>query len=133
MEREIPVGDANRLRTLAGVGEFGDIPPSLEAKFWELKNITDRVGVAIGYSDLYMLAFLDGQGSNMSKADPTVIDLWKSGKVKFDDQIQVIWRKQKVECPIKGITGNDEVVVEINGESRKIPVDKAKVLEPVDA
>src|SRR5687768_414178 len=93
LDREIPDATAAVLRTMCGLGEFAELPPKLESKYWEFRRICERDNGSVQHNDLRWLVFHLGYGKPLQReSNPTIVDLWLKGRVKREDRVLVKWR-----------------------------------------
>lgn len=130
MDRPIPDEHVAILRTLCHLGVADPLPEEIEHCYWQIKRLSDRINMRVSHDDLKWIACLKGYGEALPKeGEPTISELHRKGELKADDPLLVIWRKREIEAPFKRIAGDGQVVVEINGQERRVAADKVRVPE----
>jgi hypothetical protein len=121
------------LRQLLGLhDEDARVPDKIVEHYWALKRLHDRIGAKMDGSAMALMCYQLGHGkpNERESADPSVVELWHSKQLKYDDPVFVMWRKQEVPAVIHGL-GADGVMVQIEGQDvdRELRVDKVRVAE----
>lgn len=132
MQVDIPEPDANRLRKLCGLEDFDAIPDKLEREYWMLKRLSDRTGDAVTPSELKLLCHKLGYGKPLDReANPTVVDLFRAGKLPRESAVQIWFRNSWRDGILKNVNGVGEVIVQIDGDpdERKMEANKVRVAE----
>lgn len=130
---DVPDQHIGWLRTSLGLAENTNVPDSLIEKYWEFKNIFDRFGNGLQPRDIAMLAYAEGYGKPTAKelTPPTIVDLWRNGKVKRATPVSIVWRGKQKTGVILGVSGANLPIVLVDGDSdeRTVPVKDVSVLE----
>lgn len=132
MEVEVPEDHANILRTLCGLDEHGELPERVKKKYWDLKRLCDRIRDTMSPADLKHLAFGLGYGKPLEReANPTVVDLYRQGKLNRETPVEVQWRNGWQAAVLKRVNGQGRVIVQMDGDPAERPfeVEKVRVAE----
>lgn len=124
IERDLDENVANVLRTLCALAPDAELPASVVSKYWHLKRISDRAsGSQLSPEQLAIVVLLADEG----KAAPSdtevkfVPQLFMEGDITPGDKLDVTWRKKNHTGTFVGVTGDGQVVVEIDGSERTVP------------
>jgi hypothetical protein len=112
--------DYDILRMILSLHEEGAIiPEKVVNGYWELKRLHDRASAPLHGGVLAFMCWSLGFGKEPTKsetASPTVVQLWRDKELKHDDPVMVKYRNKLRPAVIKGVTGEDQVRVQLEDD-----------------
>lgn len=107
------------MRTALGLKDNATVPEAMIVSYWAFKNVFDRFGNGLQARDIILLAYLEGYGNPTAKElePPTIVQLFRNGKVKAGDPVSIVWRKKPCTGRLVGVNGMGLPIVLVDGAS----------------
>ena len=115
MKRDIDAMDLSRLRQGCGLKEASedgqpiDLPIGVVREYWSYKIFRDRMNSSLISDDaIAMICRLGAEPVKKPGDDkePTIIELWESKQIAFDQPIKFLHRGKWIDGLLKGVTAD---------------------------
>lgn len=119
MDRELPEFQEARLKQMCGLPPHKPLPKKLAEAYWPLKIVLDRIGTNRVSDDLLAKIAVEAGYGELTKreANPTLVDLWRTKRVKKGDAVIAKYGGKDVACKIFSVNhAGDEIGVLFEGE-----------------
>lgn len=107
------------------LGPDGKIPNAVVDLYWRAKRLADSASLFLDHRDLMWVALLSKHP--LPSDAYSFLKTIEQREVEFGANVVCVWRKGKKPGVFHGVSGNDEVLVVLDGESEVRPFDPAEV------
>lgn len=130
--------EKNILNHLIGHAEHEELPIEILDAYWRAKEMSQRAGVRMFSTEMLTSVVLHSGYDHDPPANATVMDLFRSGDLKRNDWIEVLWRNEWIRAQIHGISQRDKTIrafPEGEAQAKNFAVEHTRLVEnaPVNA
>ena len=130
----MPEEHVSILSTLTGVRHGEPLPPVIVETYWEMKRCYDRVSAYVSERELAMLAWQCGFGHKLGEEGRiNVRQLFSNKELAYGSEVEARYRGEWRLCKIIGLAGKADVMVDINGDERRLNGAHVRLPQPAEA